>query len=128
MGVMVAGVMLYKNRQNQMRTAKTIAPTLKITPTISVSNADLQPLEVTEPEDQIITAKKSIIIKGKGNKDSLIVIQSPIKQVVFKSDQEDFSYDFPLALGENVIHIAMYPKGQQSSVQERDLKVFQFDE
>lgn len=128
LGVAVAGFMLVKNRQTQMQQAHPIAPTLKITPTIIVKNTQFQPLEISQPDNMSITAEKTITIKGKGKKDALIVIQSPLKQVAFMNTKEDFSYDFPLAFGENAIHISLYPKDNQDPIQEKDLKIFQLDE
>ena len=128
LGVIVAGVTLVKNRRNQMRQTHTITQTLRVTPTIIVKNSQFQPLEISQPENQLITPNKAVVIKGKGKKDALIVIQSPIKQVVFVNDKEDFSYQFPLTFGENVIHISLYPKNTQDPIQEKDLKIYQLDE
>src|SRR3989304_675798 len=44
----------------------------------------VQPLEITAPTDGTIVDSNSISIIGKGAKDSLLVIQSPIKDISLK--------------------------------------------
>jgi hypothetical protein len=63
-----------------------------------------------------------ITIKGKAPKGSLIVIQSPVGNEVFKTDKEEFSTPFPLALGENIVNISSY--STTSSPQETTLQIY----
>ncbi len=58
----------------------------------------------------------------------MIIIQSPIKDLVFKNDKEQFSTDFPLALGENVIRIGAYPQDKLLRSQEKELRIYYFSE
>ncbi len=82
-------------------------------------------LEITSPHDNFVTKSDNIEIKGKAPKNSLIIIQSPIKDLIFKNNQEEkFSKNFPLALGENVISIVIYNKDIQTSSLERDIKIY----
>ena len=91
-------------------------------------NVKYEPLEISQPENQKITAEKTIVIKGRAKKDSLLVLQSPIKNTVIRTDGEEFSVDFPLAFGENVIQMTLYPKNNRDANQEKELIVYQIDE
>jgi len=112
-----------------VREDKVITPkdTLKKTVISPTSTETPASFEILGPKDKVITDKNSISISGKAAKDSLIVIQSPIKDMVFKLEKNDFKVDFPLALGENSIKIMFYPKNQNQRSQEKDLKVYYFD-
>ncbi len=83
--------------------------------------------ELTSPSNYSIVDKKFISITGKTTKDSLIMIQSPIKDAVLKNTQESFSVDFPLALGENAITITVYPKDTQQKPQQKELYIYYMD-
>jgi len=83
-----------------------------------------QPIIISEPNDGAIMNTPLVTIKGKVEKNSFVIIQSPIKDGKFTSPTEDFSYDLPLSLGENVIHLSAYPKGAQGKVQEKEFKVY----
>ncbi len=125
LGGIVAVFILVKNKQIQLAQNKTIKPqeTMRV-PTSSTVN--FKPLEITQPQDRGIVNKNTVTIKGSFTKNSLIIIQSPIKDNVFKNDQEDFSVDFPLALGENVIRITAYPSDKQLRTQEKEMRVYYF--
>ena len=83
-------------------------------------------LQIKEPQDLAIVNKTQIPIKGASEKNSLIVIQSPINNKVFKSEKETFETTFPVALGENMISINAYSKS--STPQEITLKVYYVEE
>ncbi len=83
-------------------------------------------LQIKEPQDLAIVNKNQITIKGASEKNSLIVIQSPINNKVFKSEKETFETTFPVALGENMISINAYSKS--STPQEITLKVYYVEE
>lgn len=83
-------------------------------------------LEIKGPLDLTIVDKNQITIKGAAEKDSLIVIQSPVNNKVFKTDKESFETTFPVALGENMISVNMYSKS--STPQEVTLKVYYVQE
>jgi len=129
LGVVVAFFVIFQNKENQMSKNKPLNVSSKVTPTAKLSNlAVIVPLQLTEPSDNAITNQKTIKIKGKVNKDSLIIFQSPIKDLIVKNDKEEFSIDFPLALGENVVRITVYPKDKTLSSFQKELKVFYLDE
>lgn len=126
-GLLVAALMIFKTKETALEKTKTVTSN-HITPTVSLKNTNLQNLEISEPVDGALVNKKSITIKGRASKDSLFVVQSPIKDLVFKNEKEQFSFEFPLALGENVIKISVYPASSQLRTQEKDLRVYYLDE
>lgn len=129
LGIIGAVIMVARAKQMETARAKQISGNLKnITPTVSLGGLKVQTLEVIEPKDSSLFTGNSIRIKGRANADSLVVIHSPIKDLIFKSDKKDFSATFPLALGENVISVSVYPKDKQIPPQERILKVYYLDE
>lgn len=87
----------------------------------------VQSLEITAPTDGAIVDSNSIKITGKAAKDGLLVIQSPIKDISMKLDKSEFSVEFPLALGENIVKIVSYPSDNTLRPQERNLKIYYLD-
>lgn len=83
-----------------------------------------QPITITEPNDGDIISKAAVTIKGKVEKGSFVIVQSPAKDGTFTAKTEDFSYEMPLSLGENIIHLSSYEKGVQGKIQEKELKVY----
>ncbi len=125
-GLIVAMVMMLKIKRDETQKTKSLT-NITITPTI-VPNQQALSLEITDPSDGVIINTNTITIKGKAAQDSLIVIQSPIKDIVMKNTQTTFSIDFPLSFGENVIKVTAYPKDQTVRSQERELRVYNLDE
>lgn len=128
LGIVVAFLMIFGSRQQALNKSKTVISTQKITPTVVASVIQFQNLELTFPEDRAVFSEKTIKIKGKANKNSLIVIQSPIIDIVFRNEKEDFETDFTLAPGENVIKVVSYPKDSNFRAQEKELRVYYFEE
>jgi len=124
LGLTVAIIMVFKAKQEETAKAKPITAALQSTPTPFLSSARIQGLEISSPTDATIVKTKSIKITGKASKEALIVIQSPVKELVFKNEKIDFNEDFPLAAGENVIRISVYPKDTQLRIQEKELRVY----
>lgn len=131
-GIILGGILgliiLDKNRKQQLERSKTIAPQQKNNLLTPKTMVNLQSLEITQPEDRIIVSESKIIIQGTAGKDSLIVIQSPIKDIIFKNDNSQFKINFPLSLGENVINITVYPKEPQFRSQEKQLRIYYLSE
>jgi hypothetical protein len=128
-GLGVAVVMIEKAREQKMSNTEAISTSIELTPKVASNTAELQTLEVSEPESGSISSVKSIQIKGKGSVGALIIVQSPIKTIVQKMDKATFEIkDFPLSLGENTIRVSFYPKGSQASAQEKELKIYYLDE
>ncbi|MEI6533056.1 MAG: hypothetical protein WCO06_04410 [Candidatus Roizmanbacteria bacterium] len=127
-GIGVAVFVLISNQKQQFQKAKSFSTILNVTPTGIAQNLKYEPLEISQPENQKITSEKTVVIKGRAKKDSLLVLQSPIKNSVIRTDGEEFSVDFPLAFGENVIQMTVYPKNNRDAIQEKELIVYQLDE
>lgn len=125
MGLIVAVVMVLRVRQSG---GQSLFGGNQVTPSVSAKNTQLQPLEITSPAPDSITGTDKITIKGKALKDSLIVVESPINDLAVKNSKEDFSINFPLSLGENVISITAYPKDTKLNSQTSTLRVYYLTE
>ncbi len=126
LGLVVAAFMISRVRLLEQKVKQ--PSDAQISPAVKNLNSQIQTLEVSEPKDQIIVSNNSVTIKGKTIKGSLVVIQTPIKDILLSNKEESFSADVPLALGENIITIASYPKGTQQRPQEKTLKVYYLNE
>lgn len=127
LGSILAVFLIAKNKERLLDKSKSISPLEKGTQS-SQASGNIQQLGITEPGDKTIVYKNTITIKGTFTKNSLIIIQSPIKDTVIKNGSEQFSTDFPLALGENVIRIGAYPKDKQLRSQEKEIRVYYFSQ
>ena len=108
LGVILAVIFIMQSKENQLAKTKTIN-NLNKTVTPKLKMVTTPTLEISEPTDNLIVNSNSITISGKANKNALIVIHSPVKDLVFKNEKEEFKINFPLALGENVIQLTVYP-------------------
>lgn len=123
LGVILAVVFIMQSKENQLTKAKPINNLSKtVTPKLKMVTTPT--LEISEPTDNLIVDSNSINIKGKANKNALIVINSPIKDMVFKNEKEEFKVNFPLALGENVIQLTVYPDDKTGSSINKTLQVY----
>lgn len=123
LGVVIAIVILINLKNKEIKDKKTIAP--QISPTVSIMNVKTQGLEILEPANESIVSVKDIVIKGKSEKDALIVIQSATTEKVYKMTSNDFTIDFPLSQGENLIKITSY---KDKATEEKSLKVYFIEE
>ncbi len=128
LGSILGVFLIAKNKRDQLEKTKTIVSTGTVNQIAKQVPLNVQILEITEPQDREIVYKNAITIKGNSAKNSLIIIQSPIKDLVIKNDKESFSVDFPLALGENVIRISVYPNDKQLRTQEKEMRIYYFTE
>ena len=126
-GAVVAIFISLKSKDIELSTNKVIAPPKENVLSVNLTGIEMQPLDISEPADRAIFEKNIIRFKGTAVKDSLIIIQSPIKDLVVKNTQGKFDLEFPLALGENSIKIAVYPKEKQFRPQEKFIKVYYID-
>ena len=125
-GGVVAVFISFKSKDIELAKNKVIAPPrYKVSP--DLIGIKLRPLELTEPADRAIFENNTIRLKGTALKDSLIVVQSPLKDLIVSNKQEKFDLEFPLALGENSIKIVVYPKEKQFRPQEKFIKVYFID-
>jgi uncharacterized membrane protein YciS (DUF1049 family) len=123
LGILLAVFFVLRSKENQLTKAKPISNLTKtITPKLKLIEAPT--LELTTPVDKQVVASNTIKIQGKANKNALIIINSPIKELVFKNDKENFSVNFPLALGENVIQLTVYPDDKTGSSINKTLQIY----
>lgn len=127
-GSLVAVVLLTKNKEFQLTKTKTIVETNSVGNQNKTSVPLAKTLEIMEPQDNFVTDKDVLTIKGKADKDALIIVQSPTKDVVIKNEKEQFSVNLPLSLGENIIDVTLYSKGTQTRIQEKELHVYYLSE
>lgn len=126
-GGIVAVFISLKSKDIELSKNKVIAPPKEKVLSSNLTETEIQTLELSEPANSAIFEKDTIHFKGKAAKDSLIVIQSPMKDLVFKNTQGKFDLEFPLAMGENSIKIVVYPKEKQFRPQEKYIKVYYID-
>jgi hypothetical protein len=121
-GLLFSFLVIANTQKNQSVSQKTI--TQKTRPVTTEQQTVAQPITISQPNDGTIISEPSVAIKGKTDKNSFIVIQTQGKDMSFTTKTEEFEYNVPLALGENVIHISAYPKGQNGKVQEKELHLY----
>lgn len=126
-GGIMAVVISFKSKEIELTKNKVIAPPKEKVSSLNSSGIKLKSLELTEPADKAIFENNTVHLKGTALKDSLIVVQSPIKDLIISNKQEKFDLEFPLALGENSIKIVVYPKEKQFKPQEKSIKVYFID-
>lgn len=127
LGAVVAFLLLFNAKVKIKQEKKIIAKKESIIPTVPASEEkNRQSLIIEKPDNEIISQKNTITIKGQANKDSVIIIQSPSAEKVIKNNESKFSVDFPLTPGENLINITAYlTKGE---AEEKELKIYYFAE
>lgn len=131
MGLLFGGVVAVfislKSKDIELSTNKVIAPPKENTQSLNQNGNLIQQLELTNPIDNAIVEENKVHFKGTVTQDSLIVIQSPLKDLVVKNTGKNFDLEFPLALGENSIKIVVYPKEKQLRPQEKFIKIYFID-
>lgn len=127
-GVVLSLVMIAKTKDTQLGKTKPLTKENNIIPVTEEANTVTQAFKITEPKNRQIFNVKTITIKGMAEKDGTIIVQSPIKDIVYKIDKESFAIDMPLALGENVIDITFYSKNSKGMGQQKELKIYYLDE
>jgi hypothetical protein len=126
-GGVVAIFISLKSKDIELSKNKVIAPPKENIVLPNLTGAEMQPLDLTEPANNAIFNKDIIRLKGTAIKDSLIIIQSPMKDVAVKNTNGKFDIEFPLALGENSIKMVIYPKEKQFRPQEKSIKIYYID-
>lgn len=121
-GLVFSFLVIANTQKNQSVSQKT--STQKTRPVTTEQQTVAQPITITEPNDGAIIPSASVTIKGKTDKNSFIIIQTQIKDMSFTNKTEQFEYNVPLSLGENVIHISAYPKGSNGKIQEKELHIY----
>ncbi len=121
-GLVFSFVVIANTQKNQSVSQK--STTQKSRPVTTEQQTTTQPIVITEPSDGAIISDASVTIKGKTDKNSFMVFQTQVKDFTFTTKSEDFQFNVPLTLGENVIHINAYPKGANGRIQEKELHVY----
>ena len=121
-GLIFSFIVITNTQKNQSVSQKTVSQ--KTRPVTTEQQTVAQPITITEPNDGAIVSEASVTIKGKTDKNSFIILQTQIKDMSFTTKSENFEYSVPLTLGENVIHINVYPKGANGRIQEKELHVY----
>jgi len=88
----------------------------------NVSSIQRSNLIIKSPQSGSIVSKDTIEVVGSAEKKSLIVIQSPIAEEVFKNEESTFKVKIPLAVGENVIQVSAYL--DTSTPEEQTLRIY----
>ncbi|OGK20631.1 hypothetical protein A3C23_05555 [Candidatus Roizmanbacteria bacterium RIFCSPHIGHO2_02_FULL_37_13b] len=105
-GAIVATSLVVFTKNRSLQQKKVLIPTpIK---TIVVQKEEATGFKIIEPENQAQVATDSVNIKGETAVNSVIIIQSPLDEKVFKSKEKLFDIKFPLSLGENIINITSY--------------------
>jgi Na+-transporting methylmalonyl-CoA/oxaloacetate decarboxylase gamma subunit len=126
LGLVVAIFLIGFIRQSSKVGADVAVPT--IDPKPKTTDVIGKSLEVSSPQDKEVFSTRRITVKGKAGKGSLIMIQSPLTEVVQKLNKDDYSIPFDLAIGENVIVITVYPSDKTQREQQKTVKVYYIDE
>lgn len=126
-GGVIAVFISFKSKDMELEKNKVISSPKEKVISPNSSGLEQQSLALSEPADRTIFDNNIIRLKGTALKDSLIVIQSPIKDLAIINKKEKFDLEFPLALGENSIKIVVYPKEKQFRPQEKFIKVYFID-
>lgn len=127
-GVILSLFLISRTKDQSLEKTKTLTKEITGAPSITQKSAKTVTLDIKSPNEGDIYQKNVVAIKGKAEKKSLIVIQSSLSEKIFVNDKEDFSLEFPLALGENNINIFSYQGGKEGQMQEKDIKVYYIDE
>lgn len=127
-GMGVAAFIISRTIYFSANKSQSVVANPSISPPPQTDLSQIKVLDIKEPANQTIVAKNSIKVKGKAGKDDLVVIQSKEQEKIFKNKNEEFSIDFPLALGENIILITVYPKNSQFSPQQKSVTIYYLDE
>lgn len=128
LGIILSFVMILKTKDRRLDTTKTLT-TEKKTQKIATDTAEVvSTFKLSEPQNRSIATTKNVLFKGVADKDSLVMIQSPIIDTAVKLEKTDFSIQVPLAMGENVIQITVYSKDPLARPQQKELRVYYLDE
>lgn len=82
-------------------------------------------LVIVSPSTNSVFDKDSFELSGEAPLNGLVVIQTPIEELVFKNKEKNFKKEVKLALGENVINISVY---SGNSVQEEVIRIYYIKE
>lgn len=120
-GVVIA-LFLIINSQNNKGDKKVVSAL--ISPTVQLSTTEAMTFSISEPENKFVTDQKTITIKGKAPKNSLVVAHSGSGERIQQLTSDNYELDFPLSLGENSIKVTVY---FNKETEEKVLTVYYLD-
>lgn len=119
-GILVAGIAFYFYQSTKEISIPDIntSEEKESTPTPSPTPNEKEEITITEPNDEAVVDQKTITIKGKTVKDSVILISSTSNSVLTATSANgEFSAEFDLDDGVNVIHFTVFlPDGKEKSI------------
>jgi len=121
-GLLFSFVVILNTQTNKAVTQKKQATQTR--PASTQGNTVARPIEIVSPNDRSVFDTKETKITLKVEKDSFIVIQTPSQDITLEAESETITQVVPLTLGENIVHISVYPKSGGAKVQEKQLKVY----
>jgi len=123
-GLITASLIVDNLLKNNLEKVKSLPQKKEKNVITPVKTFNLKLLSIEKPKNNLIVYEDKITIEGSADKDSLIVIQSPVEDEIFQNKKERFKIDFPLALGENVIKIVVYSRNPNLKNQEKTLYIY----
>ena len=127
-GLIVAVFMVVRTRPQTTQNIKTITNSISNEPTKQINQSLVTNLEIVSPKDNAVIKDKIVTITGKATKNSMIIIQSPVKDIIIKNKETNFKVDMPLSLGENIIQVNVYPDDKNIPFQRKQLQVYYLEE
>lgn len=106
-GIIIAILIIINTQKNSTSTDNSYQSTT-ITPEITFTPKKTEPLLITSPRDGSSTTSSTVQIKGKAPKGSTIIFQSASEELAIKTKSPEWSVNFPLSLGENMIKVVQY--------------------
>lgn len=128
LGVGVGSVVLSQTNKDVKQAIETTTSELKESVKPNRALEKNVSFSITSPVEGSTVSKNSITIKGKGTKDSLLIVLASSGTKIIKLEKDEFSTDLQLALGENVIDVTYYPAGGGSDYVEKELTVYYLPE
>lgn len=128
LGIGVGYTILSRTTQGSSKTIETTTSDLKQNVKSNRNQAKAVSFELTEPKTDSVVNSNTVKIKGKGLKDSMIVSQSSNSNKIIKLEKDEFEFEMPLALGENVINVTYYPIGGNGDYLEKQLVIYYMPE
>ena len=120
-GILVAGIAFYFYQSTKEISIPDISTSEEeeeeSSPTPTPKPKENDEITISEPNDETIVEKKTITIKGKTTKESIVLISSPSNSVLaLASAKGEFSTEFDLEDGVNVIQFTeILPDGKKKS-------------
>ncbi|MBI2034843.1 MAG: hypothetical protein HYT11_03885 [Candidatus Levybacteria bacterium] len=119
-GILVAGIAFYFYQSTKEISIPDISTSEEeeTSPTPTPTPEKKDEITISEPSNEAVVEKKTITIKGKTIKDGIILISSSSNSVLTAaSTSGDFSTEFDLEDGVNVIHFTVFlPDGKEKSI------------